>query len=84
MLLLVPAAHSIKICKFIQRGCVWRRQIWERKEEIHSRVGDSALTGAPSNPICFTPAFSSLQGAGVQTTGSPLAAFQHPPELLPL
>lgn len=27
LLLLVPAAHSIKICKFIQRGCVWCRQI---------------------------------------------------------
>lgn len=50
LLLLVPAAHSIKICKYIQRGCVWRRQIQEKKEEIHSCVGDSALMGGSFKP----------------------------------
>jgi hypothetical protein len=85
LLLLVPAAHSIKICKFIQRGCVWRRQIWERKEEIHCCVGDSALTGllqTPSASFLPSPAYGA-QGCRPLGALPPAAAFQHPPGLLP-
>lgn len=54
------------------------------RRKYTSRVGDSALTGASSNPICCTPPVSSLQGTGLQGTGHSLAALHHLPEPLPL
>lgn len=61
LLLLVPAAHSIKICKYIQRGCVWRRQIQEKKEEIHPCVGglcsNGGLLQTPSASLLPSPAY---------------------------
>lgn len=54
------------------------------RRKYTSCVGDSALTGASSNPICCTPPVSSLQGTGLQGTGCSLPALQHPPGPLPL